>query len=184
MTTTTKSIIAIVGAVLVAWAIYGAYQYPEQSTSVIAGTSAAGSNFSTAKFAGIAANLANPGSTGTSSSILNGDANDRYITSIKAGCESVGTSKTAYTGAGLLALTLSVATTSTSAPATNGTNTIGGGSITLATSTTQFVVASTTSAMPGNTNISLIWPSGSYLTFSTNATNTAVCTFGADYVAS
>lgn len=178
----TKYILTFVGAVILGGAIYGAYQFPQ--VSQLAGTSAQGSTFNTAKFAGIATNLAAPGANATSSSILNTDANDRYITSIKAGCENVGTSKTAYTGAGLASLQLTVATSSSSAPATNGnTNSVGGGAVTIGTSTTSYVV-STSTASVGTSNIYAVWLAGSYLTFTTNATNTAVCTFGAEYIAS
>ncbi len=151
--------------------------------------SPAGTTFSNAKFAGVAINLASPGANGTSTSVLNTDAGDRYINTIKVGCEGVGTSRTAYSGTGLDVLTLRIATSSTSAPAANNNaNPVGGGPLTVATSSTYFMEASTTAstAVPnvGTSAISNIWATGSYLTFTANATNTAACTVGVDYFAS
>jgi len=155
----------------------------------LAGSSTAGSTFNTAKFAGIAVSPTAPGSNATSSSILNTDVNDRFVTGIRVGCEAVGTSKTAYTGAGLASLTLSIATSSTAAPATNSnTNLVGGGVVTIATSTPQFIEASSTAstAVPntGSSAVNNLWLAGSYITFTFNATNTAACTVGVDYIAS
>lgn len=192
MTTFSKSLLAfaVVGALAGIIAFFNFSPFHDAVMSV-GGTSASSTNLNTAKFAGIAGiNLASAGTAGatgangTSTSILNPSATDVYVTSIKAGCQGVGTSKTAYTGTGLLALTLSVSTTSTAGPTAVGTNLVAGAALTLGTSTTQFVIASTTAAAPGNAAISVVWPAGSYLTFQTNATNTAMCTFGADYIVS
>ena len=143
----------------------------------VAGTTPQGGTTSTAHFYSVAALLAAPGANATSSSILNTTGNDLYISDIKAGCENIGTSKTAYSGTGLLALTLSVSTTSTAAPAAAGANLINNGVTNIGTSTAFFTIASST-ATNGNTTSSAIWAAGSYLTFTTNATNTAQCTFG------
>lgn len=185
MTTFGKLITAIILIVL-GVAIYGAYQYPLQ---LAVGTSTAGSTFGTAKYAGIAINLGAPGANATSSSVLNTDANDRYVTAIKAGCEVLGTSRTAYTGTNLAALTISIATSSTAAPAANAnTNIVGTTALTIATSTGNFVTASSTASTgasaPGSTAVSNIWLAGSYMTFTANATNTGVCTVGVDYIGS
>ena len=84
----------------------------------------------------------------------------------------------------MASLQLTVATSSTAAPATNGnTNSVGGGAVTIGTSTATYVVSTSTVAV-GTANTYAIWLAGSYLTFTTNATNTAVCTFGVDYIAS
>lgn len=179
---------AFVVAAVLALVLIGGYYYPAAPAQIApvmyAGTSPQGATFNTAHFGGIAAILAAPGVNATSSSVLNTSSSDYYVTSIKIGCEGVGTSQTAYTGTGLAALTLKVATSSTAAPATNGnTNLVGGGSITIATSTTNFTL-STSTAAGGSTNVYTIWPAGAYLTFTTNATNTASCTFGADYFSS
>lgn len=170
---------AVVVAVLLATAVVMVFDKPEQ----LAAASPAGTTSNTSRFASIAVNLAAPGANATSSSILNTDANDRYISTLKVGCEVVGTSQTAYTGAGLATLTVFAATTSTAAPATvSNTNKVGGGNVTIATSTVQFGIStSTIGAATGNSQIYMIWPAGSYLTFTANATNTALCTFGADY---
>lgn len=155
----------------------------------IGGPSASSASINIARFAGTAGiSLASPGTTGatgangTSTSILNPDATDRYISSIKAGCEVVGASRTAYSGTGLASLTLSVATSSTSGPSSNAgnSNVVGGGTVVIGTSTAQYAV-STSTIGTGSPNIYAVWASGSYLTFTTNATNTATCTFGADY---
>lgn len=180
MTTSQK----VIAGIVIALAIVGGYYFPAVQVLQLAGTSSQGSTFSSAKFAGIAVNLNAPGANATSSSLLNTDANDRYVTALKGGCEVVGTSQTAYTGAGLASLTLFAATTSTAAPATvSNTNKVGGGNLTIGTSTPNFTISSTTAA-GGSNAVYNIWPAGSYLTFTTNATNTAVCTFGADYIAS
>jgi len=148
--------------------------------------SAAGSTFQNAKFYAVAADLSSPGSTGTSTSVLNGTTNDLYITDIKIGCEGIGTSKTAYTGTGLSALTLKVSTTSTASPAAVGTNLVNGATITISTSTPFFTLSTSTvgTAGTGSSSYFLVWSAGSYLTFQTNATNTALCTFGANVFSS
>ena len=177
-----KSTIVIISA-LVALAIVGGYFFPRQVKQSFGGTSQGGI-FNTSTQASVVVNLASPGANATSSSILNSSSNDYYITEVKAGCEGIGTSKTAYTGTGLASLTLAIATSSTSAPATNSnTNYSGGTTITIATSSTTFLLASST-ALTGTSITNVIWASGSYITFTTNATNTAVCTFGVHYISS
>lgn len=169
---------------IIVWSIFSSHQS-------VAGSSPSGSTFNTAKFAGIVMNLATPGTNGTTSSILNTDANDRYLTSITEDCEGVGTSKEAYDGAGLPALKLTVSTTTTAvplqpasifaAPVLNG-----------AVATTSNWLVNSTSTNPSgyatgstaSTSIADVWLAGSYLTFWWNATNTAVCTVGAHYNAS
>lgn len=190
----TKKIIAIVLAAVIAVAIYGAYQFPVVIQQISVG-SPAGSSFSNAKFAGTVASLTIPGSTGTSTSILNGDASNRYVMGVKVGCTGLGTSQTAYSGTGLAALTLTVATSSTASPVTNGNTNRVTTPITIATSTGTFAFASSTATLlattsvngsvgvsGGSTDIGTVWASNSYMTFTTNATNTAACTFGVDYI--
>ncbi len=168
----------LIGLLVVLAVAIGAYYYP-QSTSV--GASAQGSTGQSASQYNVyGVNLAAAGANATSSSVYNGSGQDLYITAIKAGCETVGTSRTAYTGAGLAALTVSVATSSAAHPASNSnTNIVGGGAFTLATSTAQFAF-STSTALGGSSSIYNVWAAGSYMTFTVNATNTAVCTFGVD----
>lgn len=174
-----------VGVLIAVLAVIGAYFYPKFSQPL--GQSSSGTTFNTAKFAGVSVNLASPGANGTSTSILNGDANDRYVTAVKVGCSGVGTSNTAYTGTGLANLLLTVATSSTAAPATL----IGFADVvqnmTIPTTTTRALVASSTSgsnAPAASSSLQAVWPAGAYMTFSTNATNTATCIFGVDYFSS
>ena len=173
-------------AIVLLAAVIGGYFFPKSSIVEIAGSSPQGSTFSSAKFAGVAVNLAAPGANATSSSVLNTSGQDVYITDLKIGCEGVGTSKTAYTGAGLASLTVKVSTSSTAAPAAVSSTLINGATFTLSTSTPFFTLASSTvgTVGTGSSNWQLIWSAGSYLTFQTNATNTAQCTFGANYISS
>lgn len=192
MTTLTKSTLALIGAVIIGGFIWGAYQYPK--AALLAGSSA-GTTFNTAKIAAVAVNLASVGANGTSTSILNSDAFDRYVTGVRTACVGVGTSKTAYSGAGLAALTLSIGTSSTAAPAAVPTNLVAS-PLTIATSTGYFAVSSSTVGNLATTSVSgavgitgitsdnFVWLTGSYITFATNATNTATCVFGVDYMGS
>jgi hypothetical protein len=158
--------------------------------SNLAGASPTGSTFGAAKFAGIVVNNVNS----TSSSILNTDGNARYIESLKVACTGVGSSKAGFTGAATIAnWNLTVGTTSTANPVTqvipaiavvlNGV---------LATSTPNLLLSSTTAPIAAggaangtaSSSSAALWQSGEYLTFVTNATNTAVCTFGVGYIGS
>lgn len=176
---TTKIIAAIVIALVVAGGVLGGYLYLlSKPQPQLASATPQGGTTSSALFYSVAANLGAPGANATSSTVFNLSGSDLYITSVTAGCENVGTSQTAYTGAPLSALTLSVATSSTAAPATNSnTNLVGGGTITIGTSTTQYTIASTTATI-GSPKVYNLWAAGSALDFTTNATNTAQCTFG------
>lgn len=172
-------------SILGAAAFFGFTPFGKTIIQQVAGSSV-GSTFNTAKFAGIDWTLTNGA---TSTSVLNSDASDRYVTSFEVGCQSVGTSLTAVTGAGLISLQISAATTSTSAPAVvSNTNLVGGGVMVIATSTPQFVEASSTAstAVPntGRSTIANVWSAGSYMTFWSNATNTAACVVGVRYLAS
>lgn len=190
MSTLTKSFIAfgVVAGIFGLAAFFGFSPYGKEIVQQIAGTSTAGGTFNNAKFAGIAVSPADVGSNATTSSLYNADANDRYIVRTNVGCENVGTSKTAYTGAGLSALTLTIATSSAANPATGGdmsANTLT--AITIGTSTAFFAMSSSTTGVNGavGTNkISNIWAAGTYLSGQFNATNTAACTWGVDYTPS
>ncbi len=185
MTTPIKLLFAGVAvlSVMGALAFFGLSPYGKTVVKQVFG-SPAGSTFGTAKFAAVAINLASPGANGTSTSIQNTDTSDRYVTDIKVGCEGVGTSQTAYTGTGLSALTLTVGTTSTAAPAAVPSNNIvGNGTLTIATTTANFTVASSTAPAPnGITQVNNIWGAGMFMTFATNATNTAKCSVGVGYI--
>lgn len=159
----------------------GAWLLLGSNHETTAAASPSGSSFGDAGFAGSAVSLAAPGANGTSTSILNNSGQDRIITAEKVGCENVGTSKTAYTGTGLASLTVTIATTSTATPSALGnTNTLP--VITIGTSTANFATASSTAGTPGSNLVTNIWAAGTYLTFATNATNTAACTYGVDYL--
>lgn len=171
------------GIIVVALLAAGAYYYPSQNDTQTLAGSPVGTTFNTAKVAAINWTL----STGaTTTSVLNSDASDRYVKAIEMGCEAVGTSQTPLTGVGLLALTIKAATTSSASPAViSNAHVIGNSGFTLATSTPTFVIASSTVAGPaGSSDIANIWAAGSYMTFWSNATNTAVCTVGVTYLAS
>lgn len=177
MTTTTKGILAIVGAVLVAWAIWGAYQYPQaQPQQQLAGTSAVGSTFSNAKYYAINAAF----TSGTSTSILNGDANDRIVTSLRYACSGIGTSQRGFVGGGLNQWVLQAATSSSATASTTNTNLVFNTAI--PTTTVLAQMSSSTQVLGGNFPNN-IWASGSYLVFYANATNTAACTVGVDVLA-
>jgi len=175
---TKKYLIVAVIAAIAAGGIFGGYKYLLAPKVVATSASPAGSTGRSAfQFNSYGNNLSAPGTNGTSTSILNNTGQDLYVSGEYAGCEGVGTSKAAYTGAGLASLTVTAATSSTAAPASNSnTNTLP--VITIATSTPQYTLASSTAAFTGSGSVSLLWLAGSYMTFTVNATNTAICTFG------
>lgn len=197
MTSFGKYVVGVLGI----GAILGALSFfnltPFHSSTYIQGVgSAAGTTFNTAKYAGVTINLATPGASGTSTSILNTDAFDRIVTGIRVGCAGLGTSQTAYTGAGLVSLQIRIATTTTSAPAANGNTNLIASPLVIATSTGWFTVASSTAGnlattsfagpvgTTGSTLVNNVWLTGSYMTFTSNATNTGACTVGVDYIGS
>lgn len=180
--TFTQKLIAFIVIVVLGAGIYGGYEYPVVKTAF--GTTTAGGTGTTARqynVYGIASSV--PGSNATSSSITNNTGNDLYITAVKIGCESVGTSKAAYSGGGLSAFTLTIGTTTTSAPAAAPAAPLGGTTFTIGTSTATFVIATSTVASGASTS-TVIWANGQIETFWLNATNTAVCTFGLDVTSS
>lgn len=188
--TTPKSILALVLAVIIGGFVYGAYQYPQ--VQMFAAASPAGTTVNTEKFAGILGiSLASPGiagasgstANGTSTSILNTDAFDRYATSWVAACEGVGTSKTAYTGGGLASLQISVGTTTTASPATFLSAEAIASAQNIATTTVNLLVSSST-LQSATSSLAMVWPANTYMTFAFNATNTAVCTLGIRYAQS
>lgn len=170
----------ILGLVILGGVLWAGITYPQFPLSF--GSSTVGSTFNTAKFAGVAISLASPGTNATSTSILNTDTNDRYVSAYKIGCENVGTSQTAYTGTGLAALLFSVGTTTTANPVSFSSFAAVATNQTVATGTSNFLMASSTLAT--GTKNAAIWPTGTYMTFYFNATNTAACTVGVDYFGS
>lgn len=175
-----KIIIAVLAVLILSG--LGAWYWHSQH-SQLAGASPSGATFGDSKQAAVVVNLANPGANGTSTSLLNTDSNDRYVTSVELGCENVGTSLTAYTGTGLANLLLSVGTTTTAAPASfNGFANVAQ-NIKLSTSTVNLEVSSTTLAL-ATSSLAAVWPTNTYMTFFFNATNTAACTVGVKYLGS
>lgn len=116
----------------------------------------------------------------TSTSILNTDSTDRIVQDAFIYCDTVATSRTAYSGTGLAALLFTAATSSTAAPVTNSNANYAMYNI-VSTSTPNFYVSSTTI---GVASYGRVWESGSYMSFFSNATNTAACVVGVHYLAS
>ncbi len=162
-------ILVVIGAVI-------GYGLPHSSQQVIVqGVSSAGVTTVTAKYYSVT--MAPATAAATSTSLLNTDGTDRMIQDLTTGCTSVGTSLTFLTGAGLLSngFNVKAATTTTSANGLQG-NTSNIFSNIISTSTpSQFVSSST---VPFPTDVTRIWPTGTYLTFLFSATNTAACTVG------
>lgn len=181
-----KTTLTVVGIVLAGLIGVAAYFHADDVGKLIASTLGAtqGGTFDTAKLAAVSVNLANPGANATSSSVYNSGANARYVTGVQVGCTGLGSSKTAYTGAGLASLQLTVGTTSTAAPATipNQAHLVASAMV-IATSSADNAFASSTTATIGN-GLATVWPAGSYMTFWFNATNTAACTVGVNYLSS
>jgi hypothetical protein len=188
-----KTIYAVLG-IIVGIAIIGAYMFPKQlrpvnTTTILQGVSSAGTTFGNAKFAGVTVRLGTAGAGATSTSILNTDTSDRFVTGFRLACNGVGTSKTAYTGTGLASLQLTIATTSEANVPTITTKYVFPvtSAVPVSTSTVNAVIASSTFMGVGATatsSNSVVWNSGSYMTFFWNATNTAACTEGVDYIGS
>ncbi len=177
----------VVGGVLVALvlSVIGIF-YPKSQlvTQFVGGASPSGSTFNTQKQLGVVASL----SAGTTTSVQNTTGADQYITGFYWACSGVGSSNTAYTGAGLANLTVKAATTTSSFNASTPTsNTAVNANLSL---TTTNISTSTAFTAVGSTTIAdatpsfMIVPAGSYLTFVTNATNTAACTFVAEVIGS
>lgn len=185
MSTQTKGILALVAVLLIGAAMYGAFL---SSQGAISFGSSAGTTFNTAKFAGIVMVPSVPGTNATTSSILNSDAGTRYVTNSKLACTGVGSSFTQVVGTGLANWQLTIGTTSTAAPATFTQSGIYAPvmpafSIATNSASTEVLVSSTTLATATSSK-AVPWHSGEYMTFGFNATNTAACTVGVDYIGS
>lgn len=169
-------VIGICIGAIIGYAVHGTPKVQFAGTN-----NAVGTVFNTAKVAQV--NITPSSGSATSSSLLNTDATDRYITSSFVMCNTVGTSKTAYTGTGLANLLWRMATTSTAITgALADSNTNYAANDTLATTTVDSFIASTTEGVTAGT--SRVWPTGTYLTIQPNATNTGVCTAGVHYIGS
>lgn len=143
-------------------------------TELVQGISSPGATGSTAKLYTITFSP----STGTSTSLLNTDGTDRAVTSTVAYCTGIGSSFSGFAGAGLANLTLK-SSTSTSATVTAATlaniNYMYNASV--STSSPWLSIASSTIG-GGLGDVTRVWPTGTYINFEFNATNTASCTLG------
>jgi hypothetical protein len=168
--------ILTVGAVLGAIAFFGLSPFGKTIVQSAFG-SAAGTTYNDAKVAAI---VWNPQSNAASStSILNSDAGTRYITDSFIVCNNFGTSPATNNAS---AVTVQIATTTTSANGLQG-NTNYAGNFTFSTSTLVAYTATSTEGVI--TGTSRAWPTSTYLTFNMSATSTAgTCTVGAHYVGS
>lgn len=165
----------ILGATLVAVVLIFGGLY---LTSNRLGNSPTGTKFATQRVSAVTWSLAS--SAATTTSLYNEDRNDRVIESTFVACDTVGTSRTAYTGAGLAALTIKSATTSANAPAIVTNTNLTTNFTAVATATVNMFDTTSTDPVLGDNG--RVWPSGSYLSFFSNATNTASCTVGVKYV--
>lgn len=168
------------GIIVAVVAIIGGYFYPGGSSTIVNSFGAAsptGSTFNNAKIAMATVDLS--AVAGTSTAILNGDVSDRIVSEGLFDCNTVGTSRTFSTGAGLSALTFTI---STSSSATNNTNVNTNYILQtdVATTSTELYSASGTPGLTGTAAIRR-WATGSYLIIGSNATNTANCTIGVKY---
>lgn len=136
-----------------------------------------GSSFTAAKIAAVNISPATAGATSTS--ILNSDGSARWVLSGFTSCTGTGSSQTFLTGAGLAAFRMQAATTSVANLGAQGNVNFAINMI-VSTSTALSNNATTTS----NSNFLAYWPTGTYMTFTFNATNTAACTAGVYYIAS
>lgn len=175
MTTSTKAIIALVGAVIIGGFIWGAYQYP---LAPVNEGSPAGTSFNSAKVAAI--NISPQSRTSTSSSLYNGDASDRVVTDAFVTCSGL-TNMFGADAAGVADFRWWAATSSVAAPTVSVADSIGNAmNMAVATSTSDGYNA--TSTYTGV--FARRWKAGSYMVFQTNATSsTAVCQAGVHYVA-
>jgi len=171
MTTKTKALIGLAYVILALVAI-GGYGYPKFA-AVVQGVSPAGSTGSTQKLYTIDVAPA----TATSTFLFNTDGTDRAVTDVLAYCTSVGTSKTGFTGTGLANWNVTAATTSVNTvPVLSAVNTNYLTNTNISTSSAWSYFSSSTMATAND--MTRVWPTGTYLMFSFNATNTAACTIG------
>ncbi len=134
----------------------------------VQGVSSSGSSFSTRKTASV---TISPSSlSATSTAILNTDATDRLVTDGFAACTSVASQPAVSTWI------LQAATTSAATGAF--TNTSYALNISIATTS---AIAYTASSSYGF-DAYRYWATGTYMTFMFNASNTAACTVGVNYV--
>ena len=184
MTTKQKVWLSAVIAVGLGLVILGSYLYPQNETVYVDGNSVgspAGSTFSSAKIATVS--MVPATGSATSSSILNTDSSDRWVEDFVVSCSGIGTSQGFITGGGLATNGWGVnfGTTSVASQGNQGN------------ANTTFVNLATSSPHAYNvegvstttvTGLKRLWASGSYMTYTFNATNTASCIVGVNYLAS
>lgn len=178
MTKTAKIVLVVMAA-----AIVGAYFFPKVKNLAQA-SNAAGTTFSTAKVAEITWTPSTAAASTTS--VYNSDAKDRVVDSSFVDCSGTGTSHVfPDTGGALTSWIVSAATTSVANEGTQGNvnYVLDAGTNAISTSTPFVYSASSTPGRSGVTggNFVRIWPTGTYMTFLANATNTAVCEVGVYY---
>lgn len=177
-----------VGAVLGTLAFFNLTPFRTIVQSVFGGTTGtAGNTYGTEKIAAIVINLAGTGQNGTSTSITNTDATDRYVSSVKIGCEGFPATITDYNGA-KASLQVSIGTTTSASPSAFLSTAAVAQNLTVPTTTNSTLVAAatTTPAAFGlaSTSVAFIWPTGTSMTFFWNGTTTAKCTEGVAYFGS
>ncbi len=132
-------------------------------------------------------------SAGTTTSILNTDASDRYITTFQASCSGITSIVAPYLGVNSSIGYFGIRAATTTFNAATGTPTANvlvsnsnfAASTTVATSSAITVMSTSTAAATMNSNqFSQEWAAGSYLTFITNATSSGTCTVGVMYLPS
>lgn len=171
MTTTTKGIIAVVGAVVLVLFVWGAYQYPKE-VQLTAGSSA-GSTFQSAKIAEVVSDATYTGASTTLGYVLNGDASDRVVIDAGAFCTGLASASSAVN---IYNFRAGTSTNVFNIPsATNLAM-----NVTLASSTSQRYVATSTYLGSG---IQQVWATGTYMVFTINATTSATCTPFVHYIA-
>lgn len=166
MNTTQKSL-TVLGIIVLLSAIYGAYQYPVANETAIVGQTP-GTNYTTQKSPQVI--WAPASASASTTSILNSGSEPLVIESFTSYCDAIGTS-----GTSVSAWSVTVATSSVATNLVGNTNFVL--NTTIATTTAQNYLSTTT---PGNTGSAFVrvWGAGTYLVFSSNSVNTAVCNVG------
>lgn len=177
MNNTLKIVLAVVVLGVIT---YLGVSYPKQVNSIVT-LGAVGATFNDAKIAAVS--MSPSTSAATSTFLTNNDAGGRWVSKVFANCTTVGGTSLSYlTGLGIANLNVQFATTSSAtqiAPA----NLLG--NLTVSTSTAWDMSASTTVASASQiTNDNYYWAAGSNLQLTFNATNTAACVVGVDYMPS
>lgn len=165
------AVITVLAGLISGFVVHELMPRPTQIVQQVTGASPTGTTFNTAKTAMIV--FAPTSNTASSTSILNGDANDRIIKQAQYDCTGA-----TFTSTISLASVLFEAATTTIA----NEGLLGNGNLamysTMSTSSGNEAFAATSTQAASNRR----WASGTYLTFSSNATSTGLsCTIGVDY---